>query len=264
MSAVSLSVDEHGIAEIALDRPDRNNAMGGDLLDAFAAAVARVRANAAVRVVIVSGRGKHFCAGADLANSAGALATEGGAEDALRRALRGAYDPFLSILDVEVPTIAAVRGAAIGGGLGLALACDLRIAAEDARLQANFVKLGIHPGMAVSFFLPRLVGAERAAEMLFTGRRVSGTEAAAMGLVLRAVPAEQVEEEARSLALRIAGSAPIAVRLTKASLRGALAAAARAHADEEAAAQARCASTTDVREGVMAWMQKRSPVFHGR
>jgi enoyl-CoA hydratase len=263
--AVLLEIDDRGVAEIALNRDERRNAMGKELLEAFADAVAEVRANPDVRAVIVSGRGRHFCSGADLKDGVSALAADmGGGVVALRRALRAIYEPFLSILDVEVPTIAAIHGAAIGGGLGLALACDLRIAAEDARLQGNFVRLGIHPGMAVSCFLPNLVGYQRAAELLFTGRAVTGIEAASMGLVLKAVRAENLMAEAQGLARVIAEGAPEAVKLTKASLRRAVAWDPRTFADGEALAQAHCAQLNDAGEGVAAWLEKRPPRFTGK
>ncbi len=264
-SAVTLEIDDKGVAEISLNRPERGNAMGKELLNAFAAAVSSVRADSRVRAVIVTGRGKHFCSGADLRDGVSALAAEaGGGAVALRQVLRSIYDPFLSILDVEVPTIAAVQGAAIGGGLGLALACDMRVVAEDARLQGNFVRLGIHPGMAVSWFLPQLVGYSRAAELLFTGREVSGIEAASIGLALKAVRTDVLAAEARALATTIAESAPEAVRLTKASLRRAVGGDPHGFADGEALAQAHCAQLGDAAEGVAAWFEKRPPRFTGK
>ncbi len=258
-------IREGAVAELRLNRPDRGNAMGRELLDAFASGVAALKADLDVRAVVVSGKGRHFCSGADLRDGVQALAADmGGGPVALRRAIRSLYDPFLSILDIEVPTIAAVQGAAIGGGLGLALACDIRISAADARFQANFVRLGIHPGMAVTCLLPHLVGGQRAAELLFTGRPVSGTEAAAIGLVLEAVPAADLPARARALAVEIAAGAPEAVRLTKASLRRAAGLDPRAFADGEALAQAHCAGLPDAAEGVTAWFERRPPTFTGR
>ncbi|HUB09163.1 MAG TPA: enoyl-CoA hydratase-related protein [Myxococcales bacterium] len=263
--AVELEIEPGGVAELRLNRPDRGNAMGRELLDAFAAAVARLQRDLSVRVVVVSGRGKHFCTGADLRDGVQALAADlGGGPAALRKAIRSLYDPFLSILGLEVPTIAAVHGAAIGGGFGLALACDIRIAGEGARFQANFARLGIGPGMAITGFLPRLIGSQHAAELLYTGRPISGREATGMGLALRAVPAERVTSEARALAEEIAASAPEAVRLTKAALRRASGFDLSAVADAEALAQAHCASLPDAAEGVAAWFERRPPRFTGR
>jgi enoyl-CoA hydratase/carnithine racemase len=262
--AVTLHVDERGVAELALNRPDRNS-MSRELLEAFTAAIESVRMDPKVRALVVTSRGKHFCAGADIQGGALAVAAEGdGSLASTRKAIRSIYEPFLSVLDVEVPTIARIQGAAIGGGLGLALACDIRIAAVDARLQANFARLGIPSGMGIGLTLPRAVGAERAAELLFTGRPVSGKEAAEIGLVLRAVAPENLDAEARSLAESIAGGAPEAVRLMKQSLRRAVAEDVRAFADGEALGQAACARLDDAREGVMAWSEKREPRFTGR
>ncbi len=264
-AAIELRVDDKGVAELWLNRPDRGNAMGRELLEGFAAAVAKLKGDLSVRAVIIGGRGKHFCSGADLRDGVQALAADlGGGPVALRRAIRSLYDPFLSVLDLEVPTIAAVHGAAIGGGLGLALACDMRVAADDARFQANFVRLGIHPGMAVTCLLPELVGSQRAAELLFTGRAVGGAEAVTLGLALKSVPAASLDAEARALAEDIALSAPEAVRLTKTSLRKAAGLDARGFADGEALAQAHCASLPDAAEGVLAWFEKRPPRFSGR
>jgi enoyl-CoA hydratase/carnithine racemase len=140
----------------------------------------------------------------------------------------------------------------------------MRIASDDARLQANFVRLGIHPGMAVTCLLPQLVGSQRAAELLFTGRAVDGAEAATLGLALKTVPLASLDAEARTLAEAIAGSAPEAVRLTKVSLRRAAGIDARGFADGEALAQAHCAALPDAAEGVLAWFEKRPPRFTGR
>ena len=257
--SVRLDVDERGIARLDLDRPDRGNSMSRELLTAFSDAIAKVRADARVRVLVIRGRGKHFCTGADLADSP-TMASKGPVE--LRRALRAIYDPFLSVLDVEVPTLASIHGAAIGGGFGLALACDMRIVADDAKLQANFARIGIHPGMAITYLLPRLVGFERAASMLYTGLPVAGRDAPAMGLALRSVPADALEAETNALAQSIADGAPEVIRLTKRTLRPDVGAVRRA-ADEEAIAQAFCAGLDDAREGILAFAEKRAPRFKG-
>ena len=129
------------------------------------------------------------------------------------------YEPFLSLLDVAVPVIGALNGHAVGGGFGLALVCDLRIAALEAKYGANFVALGLAPGMAISYLLPRLVGLARASELLFTGRLVDGAEAERLGIVNQAVPASRVLAQAMALAQTIAANAPFAVRATKAAIR---------------------------------------------
>lgn len=249
------------VGTITLNRPDNRNSMTPDLLDGVAAAVARARADTGVRCVIVTGRGRSFSAGADFK----AFGT-----DARLRALAPAerqyamYEPFLSVLDVEVPVIAAMNGHAIGGGLGLALVCDLRVANREARYGANFVRLGLHPGMATTLLLPRLVGVPRAVELLLTGRLVDGAEASAIGLANHAVAGDEVLPRARELAREIATAAPMAVQWTKRSIYEGLAAEARAVARREAALQARTTETDDFREGVAALLEKREPRFRGR
>jgi enoyl-CoA hydratase/carnithine racemase len=168
------------------------------------------------------------------------------------------------VLDLEVPAIAAMNGHAVGGGFGLALACDLRFAAREGRYGANFARLGIHPGLAVSYLLPRLVGVARAADLLFTGRLIDGDEATAMGLVNEALPGDRVLARALAVAGQIAANAPIAVRMTKRSLYEALDWRPREAAFREAFAQAVTLDTEDAREGVDALLGKREPSFRGR
>jgi len=160
--------------------------------------------------------------------------------------------------------IGALNGHAVGGGFGLALVCDLRVGATLARYGANFVKLGLAPGMAISYLLPRVVGLPRANELLLTGRLVDGTEAAALGILNRALPANDVVPAAMELARTIAGNAPIAVRETKAAIRRGLALEIREAARAEAVIQAQTVATDDCREGIAALLGKRDPVFTGR
>jgi enoyl-CoA hydratase/carnithine racemase len=174
------------------------------------------------------------------------------------------YVPFLSLLDIDVPIVGALNGHTVGGGFGLALVCDMRIGARDAKYGANFVKLGLAPGMSISYLLPRLVGMARAHELLLTGRLVDGREAEALGILNRAVPATDVLSEAMALATTIAGNAPLAVRATKAAIRRGLALTVREAAREEAVAQAETLATADCAEGIAALLEKRTPVFTGR
>ena len=248
------------ITVITLDQPDNRNSMTPALLDGFAAAVARVRADREVRCVVITGSGTCFSAGADLR---GDLQRDDGSLQPYERS-HAMYQPFLSVLDIEVPVIAALNGHAVGGGFGLALVCDIRIACQGARYGANFTRLGLHPGMAVSYLLPRLVGVSRAAELLFTGRLISGEEAARMGLASEAVAAGEVLPRAMALAGEIAASAPLAVRMTKRSLYQGLDWQPRQAALHEAFAQATTVATEDAQEGVAALLERREPVFRGR
>ncbi len=250
--------DDIGI--LTLDRPDQRNSMTPDLLDAFAAVMARARDDAAARCVVVTGAGSAFSAGADLKGSLQRAA----ADRAPHERSFAMYEPFLSLLDVAVPVIGALNGHAIGGGFGLALCCDLRIGAEDARYGANFVRLGLSPGMAISYLLPRLIGPARASELLLTGRLVDGREAERLGILNRAVPAAEVLPQAMALAREIAAAAPLAVRATKHALRRGLELAARDAARLEAYAQAETLATDDAREGIAALLEKRPPRFTGR
>jgi len=255
------------VAEITLNRPENRNSMTPDVLAGLADAVARAKADAGVRCVIVTGRGKSFCAGADFRSRGGAA--PGGGEDASafvapHERSYNTYAPFLSLLDLEVPTIAAMNGHAIGGGLGLAIVCDLRVAATDAKYGANFVRLGLHPGMANTYILPRLMGVPNAIELLLTGRLVDGAEAARRGLAHYAVAPEQVLTKSRELAREIASAAPLAVRWTKRSIYQGLAWDPKTAARYEGHVQSRTMETEDFREGTKALLEKREPRFQGR
>lgn len=252
---------EDAIAVITLDRPDNRNSMTAELLDGFASAVARARAEHDLRCVVITGTGTCFSAGADLRAE---LQRDGAARPMQPHERSYAmYEPFLSVLDIEVPVIAAMNGHAVGGGFGLALVCDIRVACRDAKYGANFTRLGLHPGMAVSYLLPRLVGVSRAAELLFTGRLVSGEDAERMGLASAAVAAGEVLPRAMALAGEIAASAPAAVRMTKRSLYQGLGWQPRQAAFQEAFAQASTLATEDASEGIAALLERREPVFRG-
>ena len=165
---------------------------------------------------------------------------------------------------IPIPVIGALNGHAIGGGLGLAVVCDIRVANRDARYGANFVRLGLHPGMATTYILPRLMGLPRATELLLTGRIVSGAEACELGMVNHAVPAEEVLEKSREIAREIASAAPIAVRWTKRSIYRNAGWDPRTAAELEAHAQSRTLETEDSREGIRALLEKRPADFKNR
>ena len=251
-----------GITEITLNRPENRNSMTDDVLEGLREAVRRVREDSEVRCVIITGRGKSFCAGADFKNQ---VQREGADQATLPHERSFAmYSPFLSVLDIEVPTIAAMQGHAIGGGLGLAVVCDLRVANRDAKYGANFVRLGLHPGMATTYILPRLVGLPRALELLLTGRIVTGAEAAELGFVNHAVVGDQVLVRAREIAQEIASAAPVAVRMTKAAIYRHTSWDPVLAAEFEAHAQSRTLETQDSKEGIRALLEKRAPRFKGR
>ncbi len=251
---------EGAVAILQLNRPDNRNSMTPELLDAFAQAVRDVRALPDVRCLVVTGSGPCFSAGADFRSQ---IQRDGAHLSSPERSA-AMYEPFLSLGDVEVPVLGALQGHAVGGGFGLSLMTDMRIVAQDAKYGANFARLGLHAGMAISYILPRLTGVPRACELLFTGRLFSGQEGVDLGLFLRAVPADQVLPETLKLAEQIAQNAPIAVRLMKKSIYQGLGWDPRTAAWREAFAQAATVDTDDAKEGVMALLAKRTPVFHGK
>jgi enoyl-CoA hydratase/carnithine racemase len=248
------------IGRITLNRPDQRNAMTPELLDAFSAAIDEARADSSIRCLVLTGKGKCFSAGADLRSSL--QRTDLGKPS--REASFAMYEPFLKVLDVEVPVIAAMNGHTVGGGFGLTLLTDIRVANVDAKYGVNFARLGIHSGLGISYVLPRIVGAAHAADLLFTGRLVRGSEALRMGLATYAEEASEVVPRAMTLAHAIAGSAPMAVQQMKASIRRGLRWEIREAALEEAALQAASLDTEDAKEGVAAILEKREPEFAGR
>lgn len=253
---------EDGIAVLTLNRPDNRNSMTPELLDRFSEVVGEVRAHPAVRCVVLTGRGSCFSAGADFKSVVQRDVPSERPKAAHERSY-AMYEPFLRVLDLEVPVIGALNGHAIGGGFGLALLCDIRIAHAEAKYGANFARLGLSSGMGISYVLPRLVGVARAAELLFTGRIVLGAEGERIGLFNEAVSADRVTERALAIAREIAAAAPFAVREMKRALYEGLGWEVRRHAWREAWAQAASLKTEDAREGMDALLAKRPPVFRG-
>ena len=258
-SSVELTQSE-GVAVLTLNDVPRKNAMSPELGDALQARVAELLGTPGLRAVVLTGAGGAFSAGGDLAMLEGLRSLP--FEDA-RRFMLSFYSRYLSVLDLPVPVIAAIEGPAIGAGLCVALACDLVIVGDDSKLALNFVQLGLHPGMGATYLAPRKVGAQRAAELLLTGRRFDGREAQAMGLALEAVPREQVLPRAMALAAQIALGAPLAVGALRRGLavdRVAL----QAALEREALAQAQSYGSADLGEGLKAAAERRAPHFEGR
>ncbi|MFN2641309.1 MAG: enoyl-CoA hydratase/isomerase family protein [Actinomycetota bacterium] len=259
MSEVIIERDG-GVATLRLNRPDVRNAMTPELTAAFTGAIEQLRDDEDVRAVIVIGEGKAFCAGGDLSwVQPGPDANV----PQMRRKMRAFYPKFLAIRSLDVPTIAAINGPAIGAGLCLAMACDIRIAAEGAKLSTAFTRLGMHPGMAATYLLTRLVGTARASELFFTARVVDGTEAERLGLVNRVVPAERLLDEARQLAAEIAANAPIATGILKRAIYLAERADLETMLEYEGLAQPITMGTRDLAEGLAALREKRPPTFTG-
>lgn len=251
---------EDGVALLTLNVPDRRNAMTEALTDAWGRAMSDLRADAGLRAVVVTGAGTVFCAGGDLSWISGDDPDDV-TPDRLRAKMYPFYATWLAIRDLPVPSIAAVNGAAVGAGLCLALACDLRYVGPRARFSAPFTTLGMHPGMAATWLLPEAIGMPRAREVFYAGRVVHADEAVQWGLA--SAVAEDVVAHATGVAEQIAGTAPIAVRLTKAALAHPYRSFAEA-LEWEAVAQPVTMASADLQEGMAAAKDKRPPRFSGR
>lgn len=233
---------EGAVAIVRFSRGRQNHFSTG-LIAALADAFEEAERNPEVRAMVLASSGRNFCAGADLVSG--------------REVPALLYDQALRLFSITKPIVAAVQGAAIGGGLGLALAADFRIVAKSSRLSANFVKIGIHPGFAITHVLPRVVGHQKAAELLYTGRRLDGEEAVAIQLADRLVDEDGLLDAALALAGEIAANAPLAVEATRATMRMGLVEAIRERTAHEAAEQLRLRDTADFAEGVRAVAERR-------
>jgi len=250
-----------GVVLLTLDNPGMRNAMSDEMTSSWVAAIDAIAADPSVRAVVVTGEGSAFCSGG---NTSWIASEPDASVDRLRSRMMPFYRAWLSIRRLEVPTIAAVNGAAIGAGLCLALACDIRHAAAGAKLGLPFNKLGMHAGMAGTYLLPNVVGPAHARDLLLTGRVVEADEALRLGLVSRVVDRDGFLGEVLETAAGIAATAPIASRLTKIALADG------GHADFESAlqwealAQPMTLATADLQEGIAAAKEKRAPEFRGR
>lgn len=267
---VTVTVGDDFVATVEIHRPP-NNFFDVDLIQSLADAYEMLDDHDGARAIVLCSEGKHFCAGANFAPREGSntrVEERAGKQHSLGAegidAIPGLYQEAARLFDAHLPVVAAVHGAAIGGGLGLACSADFRVACPEARFSANFARLGFHHGFALSVTLPAIVGQQHTLEMLYTGRRVPGEDAARMGLCDRLVPAGEVRSVAHGLAADIAGSAPLAVRSMRATHRGDLGQRVREGLVHEAAEQERLRHTRDWAEGVQAVAERRTPRFEGR
>ena len=257
---VDLQLALPGVALVTLNLPQLRNAMTADLTSAWTVVMDKVAGDRSLRVVVVTGTGSAFCSGADLSwLDQGNLSDN--TPDRLRDKMLPFYRAWLAPQQIPVPVVAAVNGPAVGAGLCLALACDLRYASPSATFSAPFTHLGTHGGMAVSWLLPEAVGTPRAREMLYTGRVVTAAEALAWGLVSDV--AEDVVGRALEVAESVARAAPIATRLTKAGLAQSSPGGFELALQWEALAQPVTLSTNDIHKGVQARREHRNPTFDG-
>ena len=257
---IGVEIDDEFVAMAEIRRPP-NNYFDTSLIECLASAFEALDAEPRCRAIVLCSEGKNFCAGAQLAGPpAGSSQSAAPSREGPPRHL---YDEAVRLFSTQTPVVAAIQGAAIGGGLGVALMPDFRVAAPEARFSANFARLGFHHGFGLSVTLPDLVGRQRAMELLYTGRRIKAPEALEIGLCDRIAPLAELRDAAKELAREIALSAPLAVRSIRETLRGDLPGRIRAATDREKAEQERLQKTKDFREGVRAMSERRPPNFSG-
>jgi enoyl-CoA hydratase/carnithine racemase len=262
---VSYAVDGH-VATLTLNRPEAMNALSAEMSEGLVEAITEAGRDEAVRVLIVTGTGRAFCAGGDLKTmlERGAAERSAGVAGKLRSLDAAGRRIPVMLKQLTKPTIAAVNGIAAGWGCDLTMACDIRIAAASARFSEAFVKRGLVPDGGATWLLPRIAGLDRACEMIFSGMIVDAEHALRMGLVTRVVPDSELETAAGALAGQIAANAPLAVQSAKRMIHDQLG------MDFEAAMQqvgmflSMMRESEDHREGVTAFLEKREPVFRGR
>jgi enoyl-CoA hydratase/carnithine racemase len=253
MTDVTLALDEH-VAVVEMRRPPANF-FDRDVLSAVADAGEEAD-GAGARAIVLCSQGRHFCAGASLADASGSLDP--------RASAAAVYEQAVRILRLGIPIVAAVQGAAVGGGLGLACAADFRVAAPESRFEANFARLGFHHGFALSLTLPRIVGHPRAERMLYGAQPVRGEEAHAIGLVDRLVPAGEERAAALELAAEIAAAAPLAVRSMRRTMRADLLDRVEAALQQELDQQEWLWRTEDCATGITSSLNREQPTFLGR
>lgn len=251
-----------GVAEITLDRPAVLNSFTRPMARELQAAFAAAAADADVRAVLLTGAGRAFCAGQDLAE---AVPPDGAARPPIDAIVRTTYNPSVrAIRELEKPVVCAVNGVAAGAGANLALACDIVLAADTASFIQAFCKIGLVPDTGGTFFLPRVIGTARATALAMLGEKVSAAEAQAMGMIWKVVPSAELMGEARGLARQLATQPTRGLGLIKRAMNASAANSLEQQLELEAVLQAEAASTADFDEGVAAFMEKRPPAFTGR
>ena len=253
------TAEDAGIVTITLNRPDKLNAFAGRMRRELADALEHAGGRMDVRVVVLRGAGHAFCAGGDVGVMAELM--QRGDADEFARMLGAGRHVVTAIRHMTKPVIASISGAASGAGFNLALACDLRVAAESARFSQSFVRVGLHPDWGGTYFLPRLVPPNIACEMFFLGDAIDARRALELGLVNRVVPDEQLEAETRALAERLAAAPPESIAAAKHAVYLSSHAELEEMLQYETEAQLRCFQTADAREGVRAFLEKRPPRF---
>lgn len=257
---LGVTLEEGNVAVVEIQRPP-HNFFDVELIDAIADACEALDEHPACRAIVLAAQGRNFCAGANFSGGQGAARDTTGERGSGGGGLL--YRHAVRIFRAKTPVVAAVQGAAVGGGLGLAVSADFRVTCPEGRFSANFTRLGFHPGFGLTTTLPELIGRQRAALMFYTSRRIKGEEAFAWGLADVLVPLDRVREAACELAREIAASAPLAVASTRATVRGDIAERVARATDHELVEQTRLRATEDWKEGVKAMAERRTPRFVG-
>jgi len=253
-----------GVAVLTMNRPDRLNALSREMLDAMLEALPRLAASDDVGVVVLTGAGRGFCAGGDVKAMAEGQEAEGVTLEQRAQSLRSRMEASRWLHEMPKPTLAMVRGAAAGAGLSLAMACDMRVASENARFATAFARVGYSGDFGGSYYLTQLVGTAKARELYYTAEILDAKQALALGLVNRVVPDADLEKETRALAERLARGPRVALRYMKRNMNAAESGTLGELLDLEAWHHSRTGDTEDHREAARAFVDKREPVFKGR
>lgn len=251
-----------GIGTVTLNRPKKLNSFAGKMRQEASEAVRELISDEAVRVLVITGAGRAFCAGADV-NYMNQLSQDQNYE-AFGELVDAGREVVTAIRNTDKPVIASVNGVAVGGGANLALSCDLRIASDTASIGQTFNRIGLHPDWGGTFFLPRIVGVSKALELVFTGDIIDASEALRIGIFNRVVPADQLATATRDLALQLAEKPPLAMALAKKALYQSGTADLEAMLAIEFEFQMRCFKSDDAGEGLSAFLEKRQPKFQGK
>ncbi|MFB5282541.1 enoyl-CoA hydratase/isomerase family protein [Peribacillus sp. Hz7] len=251
-----------GVRKLTLNRPERLNAVNDTLSNEIIQAISEASADDEVRVIVITGSGRGFCAGLDLTDRAKTNPDAKSRHQKLDE-LGWVGHQALGIVHCDKPVIAAINGIAAGAGLALALACDIRFMSADARVTTGYIRRGLSPDAGMSYFLPRLVGQAKAAELILTGRDIYPEEAERIGLVNRIFSDEELQEQVMNFARELAAGPPVAMTLSKRLLAASPDTDLVTILKQEYAFIKQCFGTKDVQEGIQAFAEKRKPVFQG-
>ena len=259
---------EAGVAILTFNRPEKLNAWSIDLVDEMSDAIDEVSKDNNTKALIITGAGRGFCSGGDVQDEL-KNNPDGSIGAGFERVLQGGKATPLNVIPqlhgMQKPVIAAINGVAAGAGFSCALACDLRIASEKAKFSAVFILRGLVPDAGMTYFLPKLVGAGKAYELVFTGEMIDAREAERIGLVNKVVPHGELMKTAEELAVKLAKRPPLALRYAKRAIsKGLTEVDLASHLDYEAVLNGLCWATEDFKEGVKAYLEKREPIFKGK